>query len=100
MAAPAKQTSRWGSLLQQAVAGVESRLDNILAEGAGEGGVGDEGLQAKKAAVPTPAPVAAKPESSTILSLLYLCTITDELAPQARPEPLLQTEQTTDYKSA
>ncbi|KAI9655068.1 MAG: hypothetical protein M1829_000701 [Trizodia sp. TS-e1964] len=29
----AKQTSRWGSLLQQAVAGVESRLDNILADG-------------------------------------------------------------------
>ncbi|RFU72082.1 m repeat, partial [Trichoderma arundinaceum] len=24
--------SRWGSFLQQAVAGVESRLDNILAE--------------------------------------------------------------------
>lgn len=33
MAAPAKQTSRWGNFLQQAVAGVESRLDNILAEG-------------------------------------------------------------------
>lgn len=28
-----KQTSRWGSLLQQAVAGVESRLDTILADG-------------------------------------------------------------------
>ncbi|MCJ1395182.1 hypothetical protein MMC18_008063 [Xylographa bjoerkii] len=27
-----KPTSRWGSLLQQAVAGVESRLDNILAD--------------------------------------------------------------------
>ncbi|KAL0936657.1 M protein repeat protein [Colletotrichum truncatum] len=32
MAAPAK-SSRWGSFLQQAVAGVEARLDNILAEG-------------------------------------------------------------------
>ncbi len=32
MSAPAKQTSRWG-FLQQAVAGVESRLDSILAEG-------------------------------------------------------------------
>ncbi|RDL42023.1 uncharacterized protein BP5553_02002 [Venustampulla echinocandica] len=32
MAAPSKQSSRWGSFLQQAVAGVESRLDNILAE--------------------------------------------------------------------
>ncbi|KAH6610936.1 hypothetical protein Trco_000956 [Trichoderma cornu-damae] len=31
MAAPGKQ-SRWGSFLQQAVAGVESRLDTILAE--------------------------------------------------------------------
>lgn len=37
MAAP-KQTSRWGSFLQQAVAGVESRLDNILAEGVDEPG--------------------------------------------------------------
>ena len=27
-----KQSSRWGSFLQQAVAGVESRLDTILAE--------------------------------------------------------------------
>ena len=34
MAAPSKQSSsRWGSFLQQAVAGVESRLDTILAEG-------------------------------------------------------------------
>ena len=35
MSAPAqksKQTSRWGSLLQGAVAGIESRLDTILAE--------------------------------------------------------------------
>jgi len=31
MANPVKQASRWGSFLQQAVAGVESRLDNILA---------------------------------------------------------------------
>jgi hypothetical protein len=35
MAAPTKQSSRWG-FLQQAVAGVESRLDSILAEGAAE----------------------------------------------------------------
>lgn len=32
MSAGSKPTSRWGSFLQQAVAGVESRLDNILAE--------------------------------------------------------------------
>jgi TATA element modulatory factor len=30
MTAPAKQASRWGSFLQQALDGVESRLDNIL----------------------------------------------------------------------
>lgn len=37
MTAPTKQTSRWGSFLQQAVAGVESRLDNILTD-ADDGG--------------------------------------------------------------
>lgn len=31
--AASKQSSRWGSFLQQAVAGVESRLDTILADG-------------------------------------------------------------------
>ncbi|OWP03834.1 hypothetical protein B2J93_2679 [Marssonina coronariae] len=46
MAASAKQSSRWGNFLQQAVAGVESRLDNILAEGAEEPG-------SKKPATPT-----------------------------------------------
>ncbi|TQN65198.1 Protein sgm1 [Colletotrichum shisoi] len=58
MAAPAKST-RWGSFLQQAVAGVEARLDNILAEG--ENG----------STLPQPAPASAKeqqinqPRSST-----------------------------------
>ncbi|KAK0733606.1 TATA element modulatory factor 1 TATA binding-domain-containing protein [Lasiosphaeria miniovina] len=33
MAAPSKQSSRWGSFISQAVAGVEARLDNILADG-------------------------------------------------------------------
>lgn len=28
-----KQSSKWGALLQQAVAGVESRLDTILSDG-------------------------------------------------------------------
>ncbi|KAL7794578.1 TATA element modulatory factor 1 TATA binding domain-containing protein [Trichoderma ceciliae] len=40
MAAPGKQQSRWGSFLQQAVAGVESRLDTILAESDGDGDAG------------------------------------------------------------
>lgn len=36
MAAPGKPSaSKWGSFLTSAVAGVESRLDNMLAEGAG-----------------------------------------------------------------
>ncbi|KHJ33683.1 putative m protein repeat protein [Erysiphe necator] len=36
MTAPSQHVSRWGSLFQQAVAGVESRLDNILADGVEE----------------------------------------------------------------
>lgn len=100
MAAPAKQTSRWGSLLQQAVAGVESRLDNILAEGAGEGGVGDEGLQAKKPAAAVPAPAAAKNESSMTPFLYYLYTMTDELVTQALPGLPPRTGRMIAYKSA
>ncbi|KYK55950.1 hypothetical protein DCS_07915 [Drechmeria coniospora] len=49
MAAPAKQ-SRWGSFLSQTVAGVESRLDNILADA-------DDSQQ-------QPAPVVATASSS------------------------------------
>ncbi|TAQ89467.1 hypothetical protein B7494_g2212 [Chlorociboria aeruginascens] len=56
MATPAKQPSRWGSFLQQAVAGVESRLDNILAEG-------DEAAKANKPAPSPAAPAAIKSES-------------------------------------
>jgi hypothetical protein len=55
MAAPTKKSTGWGSFLQQAVAGVESRLDNILADG-------EEAVKpaAKPGATP---PVSAKPES-------------------------------------
>ncbi|KOS20778.1 TATA element modulatory factor [Escovopsis weberi] len=42
--------ARWGSLLSQAVAGVESRLDNILAESDENGGAGPAG--AAQAAAP------------------------------------------------
>lgn len=69
MAAPPKQTSRWGSFLEKAVAGVEAKLDTILADGAGEGGVGDEGLQARRPPAPTPAMVAVRPESSMFMSM-------------------------------
>ena len=32
MATPSTKSSRWGSFLQQAAAGIESRLDTILAD--------------------------------------------------------------------
>ena len=59
MTAPAK-SSRWGSFLQQAVAGVESRLDDILAD------TDDSGRKEK------PAPIAStttlKPEPGAFFS--------------------------------
>jgi hypothetical protein len=59
MSASSKQTSRWGSFLQQAVAGVESRLDNMLLDGV------DETTTQKPPSASTPAVVAAvKTESS------------------------------------
>ncbi|KAG9248729.1 TATA element modulatory factor 1 DNA binding-domain-containing protein [Calycina marina] len=59
MAAPGKQTSRWGvgAFLQQAVAGVESRLDTILADD-------QEAGKAANAAAATPV-AAPKPDTST-----------------------------------
>ncbi|GJC99806.1 M protein repeat protein [Colletotrichum higginsianum] len=60
MAAPAKST-RWGSFLQQAVAGVEARLDNILAEG-------ENGSNLPQSA-PASAPAPAKEQQIT--SILY-----------------------------
>lgn len=68
MAAPAKQSSRWGNFLQQAVAGVESRLDTILADG-------DEAATPVPAKKPAPTPAAIKPEGSSssfpILKYIY-----------------------------
>lgn len=46
----AKQTSRWGSLLSGAVAGLESRLDTILADG--ETQTAEEVARKAKAGVP------------------------------------------------
>jgi len=68
MAAPAKK-SGWGSFLQQAVAGVESRLDNILAEG-----VSEEASKPapSKPTTPTPGAVSAKNESGTFCRSYYL----------------------------
>ncbi len=57
---------------------MESRLDNILAEGASEGGIGEEGLQAKKPLVATPPLPAGKSEGSMLLIFLILYAIADE----------------------
>lgn len=55
MTAPQKQGSKWGSFLQQAVAGVESRLDNLLADG-----IEEPAPTPKKATAPvTPTPAPA-----------------------------------------
>ncbi|KAH0424779.1 m protein repeat protein [Colletotrichum camelliae] len=51
MTAPAK-SSRWGSFLQQAVAGVEARLDNILAEGE-NGSLQQPGQPSQRPATPS-----------------------------------------------
>ncbi|KAJ6445561.1 m protein repeat protein [Purpureocillium lavendulum] len=58
MAAPGK-SSRWGSFLSQAVAGVESRLDNILAEA--EEQPQQKPTQAAPASSPKPAAQLAAP---------------------------------------
>jgi hypothetical protein len=52
MAAPGNK-SGWGSLLSKAVAGVEARLDNILAEGEGAQNNGSA-QQSSTPAAPTP----------------------------------------------
>ncbi len=71
MTAPTKSTSRWGSLISQAVAGMESRLDNILAEGS------EEALPPKKPATPTPAAAPGKSENGIYLLVLYVETLFD-----------------------
>ncbi|GKT39933.1 protein sgm1 [Colletotrichum spaethianum] len=68
MAAPAKST-RWGSFLQQAVAGVEARLDNILAEG-------ENGPNLSQPAQPATAPAkdqstSEQPSSFPLIIALY-----------------------------
>ncbi|KXH62648.1 M protein repeat protein [Colletotrichum salicis] len=65
MAAPAKST-RWGSFLQQAVAGVEARLDNMLAEGE-NGAVPPQASQSTAASttVPSKDQQISQPRSST-----------------------------------
>ncbi len=73
MAAPTKQTSRWGNFLQQAVAGVESRLDNILAEGAEEPG------PQKKATTATAATGPVKNDGGALSLLRHMGISADAL---------------------
>ncbi|KAL6858614.1 TATA element modulatory factor 1 TATA binding domain-containing protein, partial [Trichoderma novae-zelandiae] len=65
MAAPGKAaSSRWGSFLQQAVAGVESRLDTILAEGDDDRGAAQPASAAAVATTTTAAATASAKASS------------------------------------
>lgn len=77
MAAPTKQTSRWGNFLQQAVAGVESRLDNILAEG-----VEDQAAVAgqKKPGTPTLPASPSKSDSSAYRPSFEVTMVTRDLS--------------------
>lgn len=75
MSAPSKSSSRWGSLLQQAVAGVEARLDTILAEG-------EAGPKPTRGPAAPPAPSTPSPPLTTgrpSISFLVTSMITDEL---------------------
>ncbi|KAK7416094.1 hypothetical protein QQX98_005422 [Neonectria punicea] len=88
MAAPGKQaSSRWGSFLSQAVAGVESRLDNMLTEGEEAERQRQQGLAksgaANKAAQPAQqAKPAAKPAP--------VFTAATKTAPSSRANDRLQ----------
>ncbi|KAK7426852.1 hypothetical protein QQZ08_006598 [Neonectria magnoliae] len=88
MAAPGKQaSSRWGSFLSQAVAGVESRLDNMLTEGEEAERQRQQGL-AKPGAVNKAAQAAqqAKPAAKSAPAL----TAATKTAPSSRANDRLQ----------
>ncbi len=80
MAAPAKQTSRWGSFLQQALDGVESRLDNIL--------VGDSPVEHRSEAASAASTTAAKAENGNChLVPIYQPSLTVRLEGPLRAAP-------------
>lgn len=67
MASPAKQaSSRWGSFLSQAVAGVEAKLDTILADDYDD--AAQQSKESKPAATPPPAASPAKASPSMMFS--------------------------------
>ncbi|GAP90332.1 putative M protein repeat protein [Rosellinia necatrix] len=60
-----QKSSRWGSFLSQAVAGVEARLDNILAEeDASKGSTASTGASSASPAPPTPPARSTTPAKS------------------------------------
>ena len=72
MAAPAKQaSSRWGSFISQAVAGVEAKLDNILADDYDDGGAPQNKESRPAAATPPPAPSPAKATPSMMFPTMF-----------------------------
>jgi TATA element modulatory factor len=64
--------TRWGSLLSQAVAGVEARLDTILSEG-DDSTRSQEQKEQKPAAKPAAASQPAKTSALASLPLNFIC---------------------------
>lgn len=92
MAAPGKPgASRWGSFLSQAVAGVESRLDNMLAEG-------EEQQQQQQPQTQAPMSAAVKPSSSESFLPASLSNVPDQKLQLRHGRPqILEPMQTIDY---
>jgi hypothetical protein len=69
---PAKQTSGWGGFLQQAVASVESKLDNILADEE------DRPVKGSTSLVPNPENVASNKRETGLWQ--YVLELTPSLS--------------------
>ncbi|KAF4123321.1 TATA element modulatory factor 1 DNA binding [Geosmithia morbida] len=96
MAAPGKPSaSRWGSFLTSAVAGVESRLDNMLSEGAA-GADDDDGdgwtssPAPKKKPQPQPQPQSQAPMTATAAAAAKSANTRSSSKPRGNPNDRLQ----------
>lgn len=102
MSAPAK-SSRWGSFLQSAVAGVEARLDNILAEEEQDGKPGHASQRPSPIASSKPAVSSAKTTNDRLQERLAKAVAAKNAAATgARPEgsPARQQRSTPEPSSA